>query len=330
MTAAAESAAETPVAVNEVPMVTPLPSVAAEHVLDERSVAEDDVTLGASEMTLVDLVKLDPLEKDRKAATYMDASKLKLEYVLRGVHPPKMNSHDKLGSRVSKLRKAQAKQDLLDDEKADKEAMFAGADYGPDDLHDVKDAKGGTTRKRFGPSEFLRLILVMVMPVNFMALTKYATGFHTDEKKRKRQELDDRPSYDPWQNEFKTAFNSDAQVNHPCPSHDTLGLAYADPNNCIVGWSGDQLKGFCSKIRSQISLVMVDWTASGNNDVDTLENFCEPSTDKRRNLSIAPKCLRVSPAADLLTLSAAVGRSIKLLISRATGLHLIGYRQTCS
>merc|ERR1712166_1351048 len=118
------------------------------------------------------------------------------------------------------------------------------------------------------------------MPVNFMALTKYATGFHTDEKKRKRQELDDRPSYDPWQNEFKTAFNSDAQVNHPCPSHDTLGLAYADPNNCIVGWSGDQLKGFCSKIRSQISLVMVDWTASGNNDVDTLENFCEPSTDK--------------------------------------------------
>ena len=75
---------------------------------------------------------------------------------------------------------------------------------------------------------------------------------------------------------------------------------------------------------------MVDWKASGNNDYDILADFCESFTDNRRNLSIALKCLRVSPAANLLTLSAVAGRSIKLLTSRVTGLHLIDCRQTCS
>ena len=273
--------------------------------IPEHLLGDDDVSQAAEaappeedpndSMTLEDLYEFDPTEKDVKSVSYMPARMLKREYSLHGVLVPKHNSQVKLGKRVQGLRDKAKKVQALDKEKVEKEAMFAGADYDEAHEHEVADEECRIVRRQFGVSEYLRLILVMVLPINANALTKYATGFETTERKRKREELDDRPAFDPWQGAFKDAFNAvSILVTHPCPQHDTIGLNFADPNKATLGWTGDQLKGFASKMRSQISLVMVDWTASGNYDVENLPNFCEPSTEKRRNLSIPPKCLRVS------------------------------------
>jgi hypothetical protein len=263
-----------------------------------------EVTDEDNRLRLEELSKLDADPSlGKKDPGYMSGVEMREELKLRGkLGATGHAQRSKHGPRLQGIRvkDAAAKQKRLEIEKADQEKLhFFGSGAVDDDLedqeYDLKQADGSFKKSRWCLHDWLRLIVVMVSPVCQAALMKYATGFEDPHAKGKRKELDDRAGYDPWQGAFRDTFNSEAVMSHPCPENDEVGLGYIDPNKGSRGWTGDKLKNNAAKIKSYLSLILADWCASGQNNTDNLYLFCEPSTQKRRNIGKIPsKVLRVS------------------------------------
>jgi hypothetical protein len=270
--------------------------VAGEDQLNEEEQAELNVIdAGAEEEErlerLRELLRKDPDQTERKADDWMTVDEMKEERRLRGdknkvLFDPKGHSNRVTHrNNVIKLRKQQRQAKEAD-------ALDAVVDPGQwEDGEDeiVKQADVTATdgsKPRWTRHDYFRLVLAKLHSDSATALGILARG-HADEK-TKRLELDgNKQDRDPWVMIKQVYSNPKTAFAHIAPDDDRMGEL--DWNKAFLDWPQEVLQRKDGVLRTDASMIFVDYEASGNYDLESLPNFLHPTA--RRTLTIKDRTL---------------------------------------